>query len=83
MSRAQRLAAADGQIVRGAPQLGLNSAGVPGGLGAVPRPAPFLAGGVRWEPVDAAPHAAPIGYALAAQLTPPRPTPTTSTENPT
>lgn len=66
MSRATRLAAAGTRIAARAPQLGLNSAGIPGGLGADPLPAPFVLHGVTWTPADAAPHASPIGYALAS-----------------
>lgn len=71
MSTASRLAAAAGsRIASSAPQLGLNSAGVPGGLGADPLPDPFVMHGVTWAPDDAAPHASPIGYALASTTTP-------------
>lgn len=70
MSTASRLAAAGTRIRTGAPQLGLNSAGIPGGLGADPKPDPFEVAGVIWTAADAAPHASPIGYALATAATP-------------
>jgi hypothetical protein len=47
-------------------QLGLNAAGVPGGISAVPV-GTIVAGGLVWDPSDAEPHSASIGYALAAE----------------
>ena len=47
-------------------QLGRNAAGVPGGISTTPVGA-VTAGGRTWDPVDAGPHSASIGYALAAE----------------
>lgn len=49
-----------------APQLGLNSAGVPGGVG-FELAEPVTVAGVEWTPEDGAPSACPIGTALAAE----------------
>jgi hypothetical protein len=74
VSAASRLARADKQIVRppAGSQLGLNSAGVPGGISAVPVDEPLYAGGQNWLPCDAEPWATSIGYQLAVELTRPR-----------
>jgi len=47
-------------------QLGLNAAQVPGGISTVSI-GTVVAGGRQWDPDDAAPHAASIGYALAVE----------------
>ncbi len=75
MSVASRLAAVEQCFVQAppaVPQLGLNSAGVPGGISAVPVEGPLLAGGQVWEPEAAQPWCSPIGYQLAVDLTRPR-----------
>lgn len=74
MSLASRLAAADSRIVRASAgsNIGLNSAGVPGGISAVPMLEPVHAGGLEWLPIDAEPWHMPIGYQLAVELTRPR-----------
>lgn len=80
MSRASRLAKAstriepprgpDGKFVKSstAGQLGLNSAGVPGGVGTVHLDAPIDAGGVQWTPADGQWDHSPIGAALAVEM---------------
>lgn len=68
MSRASRLAAADDQIIR-VMSLGLNSAGVPGGISTAALDRPIYTGGVEWLPSHAAPWSSSIGYALAAEST--------------
>jgi hypothetical protein len=75
MSVASRLAAVEVCFVQSppaVPQLGLNSAGVPGGISAVPVDGPLHAGGQVWEPADAEPWCSPIGYQLAVDLIRPR-----------
>lgn len=74
MSRAARVASPprgpDGLCLPhpdGYPQLALNSAAVPGGLGADPLTEPVEVAGVTWVPGDADPWAAPIGYTLAVE----------------
>lgn len=66
MSRARRVAAADAQIIK-VMSLGLNSAGVPGGISTAPLDRPVYTGGVEWLPSHAAPHSSSIGYALAVE----------------
>lgn len=74
MSLASRLAAADTRIVKATAgsNIGLNSAGVPGGISAVPMSEPVHAGGLAWLPIHAGPWEASIGYQLAVELTRPR-----------
>ena len=69
MSAASRLAAADTRIVKptAGSNIGLNTAGVPGGISAIPQPDPIRAGGLLWGPADANPWQCSIGYQLAVE----------------
>lgn len=68
MSRANRQAMADLQIIAGDYDFGRNSAGVPGGISAVPVDYPLHAGGNDWLPSHAEPWSSSIGYALAVEF---------------
>jgi hypothetical protein len=72
VSAASRLAKADTRIVKpdqpsAGSNIGLNTAGVPGGIPAIPQPEPIRAGGLLWGPADADPWQASIGYQLAVE----------------
>lgn len=77
MSRASRLAKAstriepprgpDGKFIKVIGQLGLNSAGVPGGVGTVVLDKPVTAAGIEWTPTDGQWDRSPIGAALALE----------------
>lgn len=71
MSRDRRLAAAATRIqpATTTPQLGLNSAGIPGGVGSVHLDEPIVVAGAVWDPADGDwATGAPIGAALALEM---------------
>ncbi len=73
MSHASRLEKAATRIqspdeTRGFGNIGLNSAGIPGGVGAVLLDGPVEVGGMEWRPEDGYCWSATIDTALAAEM---------------